>query len=223
MKVQPSGSSCPDRESTPLLVVDALSFLENGPYSFSVQAGECVGLSGQSGVGKSQLLKAIVDVIPHAGEVYLEGMACTDIPAPQWRKQVALVPAESYWWYDTVEQHFPDAGHRFLTGGWLEQFGFPPGVISWQVSRLSTGERQRLALLRALVHEPRVLLLDEPTSGLDPVYTARFENIVFEYLGQGGTALLWVTHDREQLQRVATHAYLVGKSQLLPSRAGMEA
>ncbi len=220
MKAQPSVSTCPDQASTPLLVVDALSFLENGPYSFSAGAGECVGLSGQSGVGKSQLLKAIVDVIPHAGEVYLGGVACAGIPAPEWRRQVALVPAESYWWYDTVEQHFPNSGHRFLSGGWLEQFGFPPDVISWQVSRLSTGERQRLALLRALVHEPRALLLDEPTSGLDPVYTARFENIVSEYQGQGGIALVWVTHDREQLQRVATRAYLVGKKELLPSRDG---
>jgi ABC-type multidrug transport system ATPase subunit len=214
MEAQPSESLCPKGQSTLCLVVDALSFLENGPYSFSVGEGECIGLSGQSGIGKSQLLKSIVDLIPHSGEVYLDGVACSDIPAPKWRKQVALVPAESYWWYDRVEQHFPDPRHLFLSCGWLEQLGFPLDVTTWQVSRLSTGERQRLALLRALVNEPRVLLLDEPTSGLDPVYTARFEKILLEYQQQKGSAFVWVTHDREQLQRVAGQAYLVEKNGL---------
>jgi ABC-type iron transport system FetAB ATPase subunit len=214
MKAQPSASSCPDAKSLPCLVVDGVSFLENGPYSFSVGAGECVGLSGQSGIGKSQLLRAIVDVIPHSGEVYLGGVACSGIPAPQWRKQVALVPAESYWWYDTVQQHFPYPQHRFLSCGWLEQLGFPPDVISWQVSRLSTGERQRLAILRALVNEPRVLLLDEPTSGLDPFYTARFEKILLEYQQPRESAFVWVTHDREQLHRVAGRVHFVEKNGL---------
>jgi ABC-type multidrug transport system ATPase subunit len=214
MEAQPSESLCPEGQSTLCLVVDALSFLENGPYSFSVGEGECIGLSGQSGIGKSQLLKSIVDLIPHSGEVYLDGVACSDIPAPQWRKQVALVPAESYWWYDRVEQHFPEPRHLFLSCGWLEQLGFPLDVTTWQVSLLSTGERQRLALLRALVNEPRVLLLDEPTSGLDPEYTSRFEKILFEYQQQRGSAFVWVTHDREQLQRVAGQAYLVEKNGL---------
>jgi ABC-type multidrug transport system ATPase subunit len=214
MKAQHSESSCRNVTITARLVVDSLSFLENGPYSFSVGEGECIGLSGQSGIGKSRLLKSIVDLIPHSGEVYLDGVACADIPAPQWRRQVALVPAESYWWYDRVEQHFPDLQHPFLSCGWLEQLGFPLEVITWQVSRLSTGERQRLALLRALVNEPRVLLLDEPTSGLDPLYTARFEEILTAYQQQSGSPFIWVTHDREQLLRVAGQAYLVEKNGL---------
>jgi putative ABC transport system ATP-binding protein len=214
MKAQPSASAFLDGKSEPCLVVERLSYLENGPYSLWTGENQCVGLSGKSGVGKSQLLKAIVDLIPHTGEVYLDGIACSDMPAPLWRKQVALVPAESLWWYDTVERHFPDLQHPFLAGGWLEQLGFPKDVVTWQVSRLSTGERQRLALLRALVNEPRVLLLDEPTSGLDPIYTASYEEILSEYRQHKGCVFVWVTHDREQLLRVATQAYLVEKNGL---------
>lgn len=200
-------------------IVDDLRYLENGSYSFAVERGKCIGLSGQSGIGKSQLLKSIADLIPHTGEVYLEGVACSDIDAPEWRRQVALVPAESLWWYDTVQGHFPNLEHRFLSCGWLSELGFEPSVMSWQVARLSTGERQRLALLRALVNEPRVLLLDEPTSGLDPLYAARYENILAQYRIQYGAPLIWVTHDREQLLRVADAAYMVEKKGLkrLPS------
>ncbi|MDR3629881.1 MAG: ATP-binding cassette domain-containing protein [Desulfocapsaceae bacterium] len=217
MKEQPFGSSSPDSS---LLAVDGLCYLENGPYSLTVGVRECVGLSGQSGVGKSQLLKSIVDLIAHTGEVYLDGAACSEIPAPQWRRQVGLLPADSSWWFDTVDRHFTDPRHRFLSCGWLEQLGFPADVVSWQVSRLSTGERQRLALLRALVNEPRVLLLDEPTSGLDPVYTERFEHIVFAYMQEKGAALLWVTHDAEQLMRVADRAYIVEKNGLRARSGG---
>jgi ABC-type iron transport system FetAB ATPase subunit len=212
MKEPPLGSSSPD--SPPSLVVEGLRYLDNGPYSFSVGKRECVGLSGQSGVGKSQLLKAIVDLIPHTGEVRLEGVACSDMPAPQWRKTVGLLPAESSWWFDTVAPHFPNLQHRFLSCGWLEELGFSLDVTSWQVSRLSTGERQRLALLRALVNEPQVLLLDEPTSGLDALYTERLENIVFTYMRSQGAALVWVSHDSEQLLRVANRSFIVTKQGL---------
>jgi UDP-glucose/iron transport system ATP-binding protein len=214
MKAQPLRSLSHEEQAVSFLVVDGLCYLENGPYSFSVERGKCAGLSGQSGIGKSQLLKSIVDLIPHTGEVYLDGVACSEIAAPEWRRQVALVPAESFWWYDTVQGHFPDPDHRFLSGGWLGDLGFEPSVMSWQVARLSTGERQRLALLRALVNEPRALLLDEPTSGLDPLYAARYEDILAEYQRQFGAPLVWVTHDREQLFRVADQTYLVEKKGL---------
>lgn len=214
MKEQPLESSSPEHHPNAFLVLDRICFLENGPYSFSVEQGKCVGLSGQSGIGKSQLLKSIVDLIPHSGEVYLDGVACSEIAAPEWRKQVALVPAESYWWFDTVQEHFPDLDHSFLSRGWLEELGFPASVMTWQVSRLSTGERQRLALLRALVNEPRVLLLDEPTSGLDPQFAARYEHILAGYRRQHNAPLIWVTHDREQLLRVSDQAFFVEKNGL---------
>jgi phosphate-transporting ATPase len=73
---------------------------------------------------------------------------------------------------------------------------------TWPISRLSTGERQRLGLVRALVLEPRVLLLDEPTSGLDDAATQEVEKLVRARLDRGAS-VIWVTHDSAQGRRLA--------------------
>ncbi len=194
--------------------MEGLSFLENGPYSFSLATGTTLGLSGPSGIGKTQLLRAIVDTVPHEGEVYLDEQPCVEFEAPQWRRLVCLVPPDSVWWHDRVEGHFPDIHQSSSFIEWFEELGFAQDVTSWQVSRLSTGERQRLALLRALVNEPRVVLLDEPTSALDPYHTGKMEELLQNYQQEYGAPIIWVTHDREQLHRVAHKAFVVHKKSL---------
>lgn len=189
------------------LRLSAISFLSNGPYSMDVRSGECVGLTGRSGIGKTQLLRAVADVIVHGGECSLDGKPSSHFTPPNWRKTVAMVPAESFWWYDTVDSHFQDgeslAAGRIL----LERLGFSSDVMGWQVSRLSTGERQRLSLFRTLITEPRVLLLDEPTSALDPKMTQVVEEIVVEKCSNKKTICLWVSHDQGQLFRVAERVF----------------
>jgi ABC-type polar amino acid transport system ATPase subunit len=76
------------------------------------------------------------------------------------------------------------------------------GSFEWDVSRLSTGERQRLAIARALCRRPKALLLDEPTSSLDDHATGLVEDVIRESCGDG-MALLLVTHDRPQAERMA--------------------
>jgi putative ABC transport system ATP-binding protein len=71
------------------------------------------------------------------------------------------------------------------------------------VARLSSGERQRFALLRLLANRPRVLLLDEPTANLDPDNVIRVEKLVATYMAAEGAGVLWVSHDPLQTTRVA--------------------
>ena len=178
-----------------------------GPFSFAVAGGECLGLSGRSGIGKSQFLRAITDLIPASGEVLLDGRSSSVFSAPAWRRQVTMAPAESFWWYDTVGAHFAaEAGGDGLVRD-LAALGLDPLAVRWEISRLSTGERQRLALLRALQQEPKVLLLDEPTSALDAHHTGLLEDFVRKYREKTGAAVVWVSHDPEQLRRVASRVF----------------
>jgi ABC-type multidrug transport system ATPase subunit len=169
-----------------------------GPISLEIAAGECLALMGPSGAGKSLLLRAIVDLDPNSGHVIVGEHARDDMPASEWRKRVALVPAEAGWWADRVRDHFRA---KFDATGLIEKLGLA-GSLEWDVGRLSTGERQRLALARALCRRPEALLLDEPTASLDEYATGLVEDLIRECCGQG-MALLLVTHDRGQVERVA--------------------
>jgi ABC-type multidrug transport system ATPase subunit len=169
-----------------------------GPVSIDIAAGECIALMGASGAGKSLLLRAIVDLDPSIGSVRVGDRLRSDMAASEWRKLVALVPAESGWWADRVSDHFPsESGAKAL----IEAIGLADS-LEWEVSRLSTGERQRLAIARALCRKPEALLLDEPTASLDEQATGRVEDLIRECC-KTGMALLLVTHDRQQAERSA--------------------
>lgn len=169
-----------------------------GPVSVDIDAGDCLCISGPSGTGKSLLLRSIADLDPHEGEVWLDGVPCHATPPEQWRTQVGLLPPESSWWLPGVSDHFHDGVPIPL-----DHVGLSAKTMDKPVVQLSSGEKQRLALMRLLANRPRVLLLDEPTANLDPENTRRVEAVIAEYRRTRKAAVIWVSHDREQITRVA--------------------
>jgi ABC-type iron transport system FetAB ATPase subunit len=184
-----------------LLQVRDLRILDGNPIVFAIRPREVLVVQGPSGCGKTLLLRALCDLDPHQGSVLLDGIACADMAPEQWRTQVAYVPAESHWWADDVGAHF-----RGDWKSWLPAMAFGPEVAGWRINRLSTGERQRLALIRALANRPRVLLLDEPTANLDAENTGRVETLVLDYLRARPAAAVWVSHDPAQARRLTRRA-----------------
>lgn len=180
-----------------------------GPLDIELVAGECVALSGPSGAGKTLLLRAIADLDAHEGEMLLDGIACGSMRAHEWRCRIGLLPAESQWWGEQIGDHFARLDETLLAA-----LGFSREAMGWEVARCSTGERQRLALLRLLQNQPQVLLLDEPTASLDSENVARVEAVVASLRQQQGLAVLWVSHDAAQMQRVASRCLQISGGQL---------
>ena len=188
-----------------MLTVEALRYHGYGPIDFTIADGRCMSLTGASGAGKTLLLRAVADLDPHTGRALLDDVAAAAQPAPAWRRQVAMLPAESAWWHESVGEHFRAAGTAdAVPAERLALLGFTPDVMRWEIARLSTGERQRLAILRLLAIGPRALLLDEPTANLDAPNVSAVESLIAGFQRDAKAPVLWVTHDPEQRGRVAT-------------------
>ncbi len=238
-----------------------------GPLDLEIGADELVFISGPSGSGKSLLLRAIADLDPHDGEVWLGDEARSRIAPSTWRRRVGLLPAEAFWWAESVGEHLPGkpgspttslagsldeeraetrdqaplrsrippvlmrlsrplrrapqsvSNHPALPdpgtiGDWLSRLGFEPDVLGWSVARLSSGERQRLALVRLLAQSPEALLLDEATANLDPTSTDRVESVLDAYRKRHDAAVLWVSHDPEQRQRLGNRSLIIRDERL---------
>ena len=183
----------------PLLTVRGLVRAGIDIPDFKLAAGEALAVLGPSGSGKSLFLRALADLDPNEGDLLLGGEAREAMSGPQWRRRVTYVPAESGWWAERVGEHFESWD---IAAPWAERLDIPAEAGDWPISRLSTGERQRLALVRAMAQGARVLLLDEPTSGLDQPMTRAVEERLREFVANGG-GLIFVTHDPGQASRLA--------------------
>lgn len=194
------------------LIVRGLRTTILRPTHFALADGDVLIISGSSGAGKTLLLRAIADLDPSEGEVEADGLRREQMSGPHWRRLVRYVAAEPAWWAERVGEHFRDldaAGIR------AERLGLPEGCMRSPVSRLSTGEKQRLGFLRATEDRPRVLLLDEPTSSLDPRSALAVETMLKELLDEGASAVV-VTHSTEQAKRLRGRCMHMDSGRLAP-------
>lgn len=187
-----------------MLFIERLEVKATTARGLSIEAGECISLSGASGMGKSLFMKGVADLVINRGSLHLDGEARSDMYIPDWRKRVTYVGAKPAWWCDLVSEHFKDP--EWLASQ-LNAFDLPEKAIKWTVHRLSSGEAQRLALLRALEGfeegVPRYLLLDEPTSALDGLRQKQVEAYLQKLLDAKKIAVLFVSHDEHQVKRFA--------------------
>lgn len=190
-----------------MLRVERLKIGNLPPLSFEIADGECLAVEGPSGAGKTRLLRAIADLDPASGHVSLDGVGRREMTPQRWRSVVRYSAAEPQWWTDRVGEAFPaDTTSRLKIERMMTALALAPELRDAPIAELSTGERQRFALIRALADEPRVLLLDEPTSSLDPGTAALVEEAIrFQLLSGRSVAL--VSHDTGLTARLA-HARL---------------
>jgi putative ABC transport system ATP-binding protein len=197
--------------ATALLVKNLRSAFA-GPFELNLGTGACAAITGPSGSGKSLFLRMIADLDPSEGKVWLNERERGSMPAPQWRRQATYVSAESGWWADRVIEHF-DVNRRSEVAALAARLGLRPDLLDAPVAQLSTGEKQRFSLVRALLPSPPVLLLDEPTGPLDEESVAKVEALLQERKA-AGTSILLVTHDPNQAERLGDQRYRMVAGQL---------
>ena len=186
-----------------------------GPFDLAVPPATCIAITGPSGSGKSLFLRMIADLDPNEGEVTLDGRERRSFTPPEWRRRVVYNAAEAGWWDEQVAVHFRGDALGFARDA-APRLGLNPALLDGPVARLSTGERQRLGLLRALALTPPVLLLDEPTGALDETNTLLVEAVLRDYLTRG-TTILMVTHSEDQASRLGDrHLHIANRQAVVP-------
>jgi putative ABC transport system ATP-binding protein len=196
-----------------LLVKELRSRLA-GPFALNLGSSSCAAITGPSGSGKSLFLRMIADLDPNEGKVWLNGSERGSMSAPEWRRRATYVSAESGWWADKVFEHFA-ASRRNEAAALAARLGLRADLLDAPVAQLSTGEKQRFSLIRALLPSPPVLLLDEPTGPLDEESVALVEALLRERLA-AGTSIVLVTHDPNQAQRLGDQHYRIAAGQMEP-------
>ena len=169
-------------------------------------------LVGPSGSGKSTLLRLCNRLeVPTSGRVLLDGRDIADLDPLALRRRLGMVFQRPTLFPGTVRDNCrvadPGGGdERFAAV--LERCGLSADLLDRTADDLSGGEAQRACIARSLLTGPEVLLLDEATSALDPDNRHRIEHLARD-LADGGTPVLWVTHDLDQAARLADRTVVV--------------
>ncbi|TDJ75707.1 MAG: ATP-binding cassette domain-containing protein [Planctomycetota bacterium] len=170
-------------------------------FELELEEREIIVLAGPSGSGKTTLLRAIADLDPvDSGEVFLRGAERMTMAPSEYRSKVIYMHQTPVRLAGTVRDNV-----AAITGLGVHDSrapDTPPGLGADQdANQLSGGEAQRLALHRALLVDPDVLLLDEPTAALDPDAARGLEATIQDWV-RAGHAALWVAHDPELAGRL---------------------
>ena len=176
--------------------------------NFGIAPGEFKLITGPSGCGKSTLLKIIASLLsPSEGTIQFKGQNYTTLSPEQYRQQVSYCAQTPALFGETVYDNliFPwqirdkrTEPDTFL--GFLTRFGLPEETLSKSINDLSGGEKQRISLIRNLQFLPDVLLLDEITSALDEENKHNVNDIIHRYVWEKNIAVLWVTHDKDEIE-----------------------
>jgi ABC-type methionine transport system ATPase subunit len=183
-----------------------------------VPKDDITAVVGPSGAGKSTLLRAINRLVePTAGEVYLDGEPTSAMSPLELRRRVGMVFQLPALFGATVEEATLYgarlAGRSADAGRLLEMAGLDASFKGKAPQSLSVGEQQRVSIARALALGPEVLLMDEPTSALDEAARRRIEDLVSELNASLGLTIVLVSHDLDQVERVADRVVLLAGGQ----------
>lgn len=197
--------------------------------SFDVFKGDRIAIVGPSGAGKTSLLRLINRLNEASeGSIYIENRDIKKIPIIQLRQQVTLLLQEPKLLGMTVREAiaYPLALRKLSPtaieqriADWREKLHLPEEWLSRTEVELSAGQRQLVAIARALVIEPKILLLDEPTSALDAGRASHLLRVLSQLAEQQNTAILMVNHQLDMAAQFCSRIIQLQDGQLVENLA----
>jgi urea ABC transporter ATP-binding protein UrtE len=196
--------------------------------SITVEAGEVVGVLGRNGVGKSTLMRTLIGLLGvRAGRVLFQGEDVTrDSANRRARRGIGYVPqGREIFPHMSVEDNLRMGG--FINEGRpTPDFDLVHGYFPFLQERraqrggtLSGGQQEMLAIARALINQPKILLLDEPSDGVQPSIVEEIGNIIIDLNDKRGLPVLIVEQNIDLVQKVATRAYVLDKGRVVRTLA----
>lgn len=190
--------------------------------SVQVSAGEILAVVGPSGAGKSSFLRLLNRLDePTSGTVLIKSRDFRSIAPRELRRRIGMVMQTAYLFPGTVAANIafgPRQSGEILAPARMELLLERVGLVGFgdrDVSNLSGGEAQRVALARTLANEPEVLLLDEPTSALDEASARGIERLILDVVSERRMTCIIVTHNRAQAARLAERAMVMEAGRLV--------
>jgi ABC-2 type transport system ATP-binding protein len=204
------------------LVVAYGSFVAVDNLSFTVHPGEVYGLLGPNGAGKTSTIKALIGVLqPRSGKIQVYGMPLSDEVAV--KSQIGYVPEEVVLFDSLTPREFFEfiASVRRLEADVvnfrLERLACALDVKQYfdtPIAALSRGNKQKVAITAALLHEPKLLILDEPLIGLDARSSKILKELITFHAKKGG-AVIFSTHIMEVAEKLCTRVGIINKGRLV--------
>ncbi len=171
--------------------------------ALEIPAGSLYGITGKSGSGKTTLLKLLNNLISceQSGNVFYYGQNVLTIDPVSLRRRVVMIPQSPYIFPGTVRENIRLAFHfnrkevprQDVIDNLLDQLDLP-GFMDKDTFNLSGGEKQRLALVRAVLLDPETLLLDEPTAALDDENATAVVSHLAQWVRKPGKSVVMITH-----------------------------
>lgn len=187
--------------------------------SLKVEPGEILGLVGANGAGKTTLVKILAGIIhPTSGEARVLGHVPFDRDN-DFRRQIALIMGQKaqLWWdlpasdcFSLLQEIYriPHAEYRRTLDRLVQALDVGKH-LNTQVRRLSLGERMKMELIAALLHQPRVVFLDEPTIGLDLTAQRAIREFILEYRREHQPAMILTSHYMEDIERLCERIVII--------------
>ncbi len=193
--------------------------------SLHIAPGEIYGFIGHNGAGKTTTLKACVGILQfETGEILIDGLSVQSDPIA-CKKKIAYVPdnPELYefltgmkYLYLIADVYGVGAAERKVRISQLAETFELSAALSQPISSYSHGMKQKLALIAAWLHEPRLILLDEPFVGLDPLASHKLKQMMREHCDQGGS-IFFSTHVLEVAEKLCDKVAIIRKGKLVVS------